>query len=218
MSNTAEVINLFEQESLEIQSEPMQVEVGYVKADLDEGYTRLANTLFEALASNPAKLNGREYQVFCAVILKTYRYHKKSDWIAQSQLVEMTGIGKTHISAAIKSLVGKRVLTKTGKTIAINTVISQWQKLPKRGTKVTGFGATIRKKLLHKNTNNITCALTPVSTPKKTKSARIKKPQAFKDFFSLYPAHRRGGSDAQAWKVWKSEKLCAEPKLEHCAE
>lgn len=29
----------------------------------------------------------------------------------------------------------------------------------------------------------------------------------FNAFFKAYPAHRKGGSDAAAWKAWKSEKL-----------
>ncbi|WP_224055615.1 hypothetical protein [Vibrio penaeicida] len=29
----------------------------------------------------------------------------------------------------------------------------------------------------------------------------------FKAFFDAYPAHRKGGSDAHVWKVWKAERL-----------
>ena len=36
---------------------------------------------------------------------------------------------------------------------------------------------------------------------------RTKKPEAFKLFFEQYPEHRKGGTDATAWKKWKSEKL-----------
>jgi len=214
MTNTAKVIN-FPVRNTESENE-------YVKADLDNGYTRLANTLFEALASNPAKLAGREYQVFCAIVLKTYRFHKKTDWIAQSQIVEITGISKSNVSDLIKSLINKCVVIKSGRNIGVNPVISEWKQFSNPRTKVlesknssspiqeqkfSNSTPTIRKKLIHKNINNITCALTAISPVEKTKPTRIKKPQAFKDFFSLYPAHRRGGSDAQAWKVWKSEKL-----------
>lgn len=36
---------------------------------------------------------------------------------------------------------------------------------------------------------------------------RNTKPQAFKDLFAIYPAHRKGGTDASAWQAWKAEKL-----------
>ncbi len=42
---------------------------------------------------------------------------------------------------------------------------------------------------------------------------RISKPQSFKDFFTAYPIHRKGGSDSSAWKAWKSEKLTADDAL-----
>jgi len=29
----------------------------------------------------------------------------------------------------------------------------------------------------------------------------------FNAFFKAYPAHRKGGTDAAAWKAWKAEKL-----------
>ncbi|WP_417698042.1 helix-turn-helix domain-containing protein [Psychromonas sp.] len=36
---------------------------------------------------------------------------------------------------------------------------------------------------------------------------QIKKPDYIRYLFEAYPAHRRGGTDAQFWKVWKQEKL-----------
>lgn len=36
---------------------------------------------------------------------------------------------------------------------------------------------------------------------------RTTKPDAFKQFYDQYPSHRKGGTDAAAWKKWKAEKL-----------
>ncbi|MDN2661824.1 helix-turn-helix domain-containing protein [Psychromonas sp. 14N.309.X.WAT.B.A12] len=36
---------------------------------------------------------------------------------------------------------------------------------------------------------------------------QTKKPDYIRDLFEAYPAHRRGGTDAQLWKVWQQEKL-----------
>lgn len=37
----------------------------------------------------------------------------------------------------------------------------------------------------------------------------VKKPEFIREIFDHYPAHRRGGNDAQLFKVFKSEKLTA---------
>ena len=42
------------------------------------------------------------------------------------------------------------------------------------------------------------------------KKPRVMKPQEFKDFFAEYPAHRKGGTNAQAWKAWQMEGLKVE--------
>lgn len=44
-------------------------------------------------------------RVFMAICIKTYGWNKKLDWISLSQLEEMTGIAKTHISRTLKELV-----------------------------------------------------------------------------------------------------------------
>ena len=41
----------------------------------------------------------------------------------------------------------------------------------------------------------------------KDKKPRSKKPQSWKDFYRLYPEHRRGGSDSTPWKKFKTMKL-----------
>lgn len=49
--------------------------------------------------------------------------------------------------------------------------------------------------------NNTSVAIAPV------KQVRMKKSNSFKDFYSIYPAHRKGGTDATAWKKWKTCRL-----------
>ena len=73
MNNTAQVINLFGQKNAEKAQESSTNEASYVKADVDDGFIRLANKLNEALRLNPAKLSAREFQLFHAIIDRTYR-------------------------------------------------------------------------------------------------------------------------------------------------
>lgn len=112
---------------------------GYVKADIEQGYDRLAQKLTDTLANPPVKLSAREYQIIFAVMSKTYRWHKRTDWINNVQLSELTGISQSHISEIKNTLVEKGVLFFEGRNIGINPVVSDWGKTyPKTGkNKVT---------------------------------------------------------------------------------
>lgn len=122
-------------------AEVIKFERPYVKADIDNGYDRLAHDLTNALMNPPVKLSAREIQIIMAVIAKTYRFHKRVDWIANTQLSEMTGIADNHISELKRQLVAKNVLVVEGRNTGINTVISDWANLPKTGVKTPEIGS-----------------------------------------------------------------------------
>jgi phage replication O-like protein O len=111
MNQTAEIINF---------------ERPVVKADLGNGYDRLAHDITDSLALNIAKLSGCEYQIIFAIVGKTYRFHKKLDWIANSQLCDKTGMSKNHVSKTMKSLISKNIIVRNGKTIGLNNIVSEW--------------------------------------------------------------------------------------------
>lgn len=95
---------------------------------LENGYTRLANELLDALIS--AKLTARQWAVFMAVVRKTYGFNKKDDDIGLSQLAEMTGIAKAHVSVAVRELAARRILTrcmgKFGHRLGVNKNHKSW--------------------------------------------------------------------------------------------
>ncbi|WP_312827337.1 replication protein, partial [Escherichia coli] len=74
-------------------------------ADLDDGYTRIANELLEAVML--AGLTQHQLLVFLAVMRKTYGFNKKLDWVSNEQLSELTGI-LPHKCSAAKSVLVKR--------------------------------------------------------------------------------------------------------------
>ncbi len=133
MGEAAKIINLYPKEGADI-----------VKADLANGFDRLAHELTNALANPSVKLSAREYQIILAVISKTYRYHKKMDWIANVQLSNMTGIKPNHVAELKKGLIAKNVLLVNGRNIGINPMISDWGKVPETGLKSPETG-TVRK-------------------------------------------------------------------------
>lgn len=89
MANTAEVINF---------PVPVVALQELRVADLDDGFTRIANELLEAVMR--AGLSQHQLLVFMAVMRKTYGFNKKSDWVSNEQLSELTGILPHKCSAA----------------------------------------------------------------------------------------------------------------------
>lgn len=75
---------------------------------LENGYTRIADELLEALAR--ASLSAREMAIVLAVVRKTYGFQKKSDRISASQISEATGIATKKIGKLLRSLEEKKIL------------------------------------------------------------------------------------------------------------
>jgi phage replication O-like protein O len=188
-----------------------------VKADLDDGYLRLSNTLVDALCQT--KLSDRESRVLFAVIRRTYGFGKAIDWISYSQIEEMTGIDSDNVSRVAGILLRRHILIKQGKKIGVNTVISAWLDKPVI-TKAASLGSITKlskQTVKPVNLNNSTVSLdskTCQSRPPQNKDNTTKERQkdicaksSFNDFFKAYPIHRKGGSDSAAWTAWKSEKL-----------
>ncbi|EAQ5196010.1 replication protein [Salmonella enterica] len=128
MANTAKVINFPVPDVA-----PKEPRV----ADLDDGYTRLANELLDAVMCSG--LPETELCILMAIWRKTYGYNKKMDWISNEQLEEMIQKHHTHCSTAKNSLIRKKVLIQEGRRVGMNIHISEWQ------TKNNGFCKTLAK-------------------------------------------------------------------------
>lgn len=93
-------------------------------ADLDDGYTRIANELLEAVMA--ADLTARQLKVVLAVIRKTYGFGKKFDRITNTQIAMMTGIHHTHVCKAKNEMIAMNIIVTNGLAIGVNKVISEW--------------------------------------------------------------------------------------------
>ncbi|HBQ3047732.1 TPA: replication protein [Klebsiella quasipneumoniae subsp. similipneumoniae] len=122
MANTAELINF---------PVPVVALQELRVADLDDGFTRIANELLEAVMH--AGLSQHQLLVFMAVMRKTYGFNKKSDWVSNEQISVLTGILPHKCSAAKSVLVKRGILTQTGRVIGINKTVSEWSSLPVKG-------------------------------------------------------------------------------------
>ena len=94
-------------------------------ADLDNGYTRIANELLEAVML--ANLNQHQLLVFFAIARKTYGYNKKSDWVGNEQLSKLTGMLPHKCSAAKSELVSRGILLAEKRHVSINKNIHEWK-------------------------------------------------------------------------------------------
>ena len=118
-------------------------EVQKVKADLDNGYTRIANTLLDQSFSFDFKL--LPLRLFHYVIRQTYGYQRKSAFITNAQVgIDTNGlIRPDKVTLVVNELVRMNVITvknvcRYGRTIEINKTVSEWvspkeaPKLPKQ--------------------------------------------------------------------------------------
>ncbi|WP_435369061.1 replication protein [Photorhabdus laumondii] len=112
--NTAEVIN-FPSSRREV------VKV----ADVEDGYTRIANELYEELIG--ANLTRNQAKVAHAVCRKTFGFNKKMDRIADSQIAELTRLPRQKVNKAKNELIAMKVLIKEGQLIGPNKNLSEWE-------------------------------------------------------------------------------------------
>ncbi|EPS1557808.1 replication protein [Proteus mirabilis] len=93
-------------------------------ANLEDGYTRIANDLFEAVMC--ADLTARQLKIVMAIIRKTYGFGKKLDRITNTQIAEMTGIHHTHVCKAKNEMIAMNIVISSGNKIGINKDFTEW--------------------------------------------------------------------------------------------
>jgi len=94
-------------------------------ADTDDGYTRLANELYEELIG--ANLTKNQAKVAHAVCRKTYGFNKKMDRIADSQISQLTRLPRQKVNKAKNELIQMGVLVREGMLIGPNKNLAEWQ-------------------------------------------------------------------------------------------
>ena len=100
---------------------------------LEDGYIRIANELFDAILRFRFTL--KQQSVLLAVARKTYGYGKKSDDVSASQVGEMCGMSRNHVTETLNELAAMNVITKApgkyGCVIGINKRHEGWKKAEK---------------------------------------------------------------------------------------
>ena len=143
MSNLATVTHL----------RPSQRPVERRVAEVEDGYTRLANALYEELIG--ADLTKNQSKVAHAICRKTYGYGKKMDRISDSQLAQITRLPRQKVNKAKNELIAMKVILREGQQIGPNKNIEEWQI---EGCHYTGDNVTA---LVTKSVTKTVTALSP---------------------------------------------------------
>lgn len=95
---------------------------------LEDGYTRLSNELFDAILAFP--FSGRQLKVLMTIIRKTYGYNKKRDDMSASQIANSCGVARPHVVKTLGELADMNVILKQsgrfGSIIEINKKYRSW--------------------------------------------------------------------------------------------
>ena len=128
-----------------------------VKADICDGYVKIANTLIEAVCR--AEVSGRQLRILLSIIRRTYGFNKKSDWCSPSQVAAMIG-SETHLSNIrkdLRDLKDRKIIIQNGEEIGPNPIVSDWVLVRgrvKNNSKTSGKQLENELKTTHKRVEN----------------------------------------------------------------
>lgn len=100
-------------------------------AQLEDGYTRIANEILDHLMKQ--RLNGTQNSIIQCVIRYTYGFQRKSHELSINFIKDATGINKDMVKRELNNLIDYKVLTvfkeatfRTSREIGINKSTEDW--------------------------------------------------------------------------------------------
>jgi len=195
----------------------------YRSPQLEQGYTRIANELLEAITLAPFSQN--QYKVILTVWRMTYGFNKQSDQLALSQIMGRTGMKKPQASLAVSQLIEMRVLLadegRHARVLSLNKVYSKWAQdvrviLPSWGSEnqnpkvmesVTEGSESQNSTVMESRTTKDNSKRKDQKTsPKETLSRSLR--ERFEIFWAAYPRKRSKKAAEKAFaKVNPDEQL-----------
>jgi phage replication O-like protein O len=95
------------------------------KLRLEREFLQAPNALFENLARTYRSPN--ESKILSFIIRKTFGWHKESDWIDLSQIVEGTGIAKSNVCRSLNSLKRRNIIKRPdSRHVGLQLDYSMW--------------------------------------------------------------------------------------------
>ena len=155
-----------------------------------KGFTQIPNDLIDNMSK--MKLGGYARRILLVVIRKTFGFqnaNKKNwrfDYIAHSQIMEMTGIKqKQNVWKGLRELKDREIILKMGRKIGVNPDAASWVLLPKKAKEQSNIkrlpkGSSnmiteVIKNDVKSNTKRRTQYNTPIQKKKKLDIIYLKK-------------------------------------------
>ncbi|UTA78988.1 replication protein [Halomonas sp. XH26] len=226
MTNTAEIFQFPRREDVD-RPEPERSGRG---PQVEDGYTRIANELFDEIIGAP--VTDRERRVVLAVVRLTYGWNKKSDRIFAEDVAKLTKMHESRVSKVISELVRRNVIFRKGGSrspITLNKDVPSWE--PSNGSKrkaPTKRAESAQNEPVKPAQNEPTykdrkdtkpsslrsegepsasseLELTPPDTPEPKPSA-APYPDDFEAAWSAYPKRAGGNPKKSAFKAWSARR------------
>jgi phage replication O-like protein O len=173
----------------------------YGSPQIEDGHTRIANELLEAIIR--FDFSKRQYKIVFFVLRKTYGWNKKADVMSLSQILDGTGLRRDHAGAAIDELVSMNVLypkqvQMNGQLLGLNKKYKEW--------KCTQNGDTVPK-TGQRCTQNRVKGVPKTGTTKDTTKNNTKDIEGFDEFWAIWPNTDRKEGKKPCLEKWKAKKL-----------
>ena len=183
----------------------------------EDGYTRIANELFEALLR--ADLSKRHLLVVLAIMRQTYGFNRTMDRISGSQMAELTGVRRNHCNVAVMQLIELKIVKRDGRQIGIQKDYDQWCLAgPKSGLEKSQNGTTqvVPKQDYDSPESGLNESQNGTKSSPKTGHTKDSKDnskdnlkdssasaleQRFNSWWKHYPKKRNRGQALKAWKA-----------------
>lgn len=113
------------------------------RPQLEDGYTRIANEILDALAKT--NLNGTQRRILDVIFRQTYGYQRKEHEISLTFLSKATGIHKMQIQRELTSLIDRKIIIvlkeasfNKSRVMTFNKYYNQWLDGEQLTKKLTG--------------------------------------------------------------------------------
>ena len=119
------------------------------KPELDDGYLRIANELWQALIDYD--FTAMQMKIIAVIIRETYGYNRKSKDLSVSYLAKGTRASKAGVSKALNDLINKKVIVeyesntnRKAREIGINKYYLDWARVQPERTKPIQYKDNIK--------------------------------------------------------------------------
>lgn len=139
---------------------------------IPRGFTAIPNDLLEHLAQ--LYLRPNDWQVLLSIIRKTLGWHKETDFITNSQIMEATGLCKAVVSRSLPKLQKRNIIIRRKRQIGVQQDWTPWTLSEKQIRRKLAKQQTPDTKLANQQTSQ---ELAIPSTQLATQSTRVSYPR-----------------------------------------